>query len=100
MRCKVNQKAAKALKKMLDTLEAEGKMIRVAVTEHHGNHAHYAITLDTPKEHDVVIHTDKDIDIILDSREEFLDGIFVQYFYVPQEGFVVTNSSKGGHHHH
>ncbi|MCM3787832.1 iron-sulfur cluster assembly accessory protein [Domibacillus sp. 8LH] len=100
MRCKVNQKAAKALKKMLDTPEAEGKMIRVAVTEHHGNHAHYAITLDTPKEHDVVVHTDKDIDIILDSREEFLDGIFVQYFYVPQEGFVVTNSSKGGHHHH
>ncbi|WP_046175283.1 iron-sulfur cluster assembly accessory protein [Domibacillus indicus] len=100
MKCKVNQKAAKALKKMLDTPEAEGKMIRVEVTEHHGNHAHYAISLDTPKEHDVVIHTDKDIDIILDSREEFLDGIFVQYFFVPEEGFVVTNSSKGGQHHH
>lgn len=100
MRCKVNQKAANALKKMLESPEAEGKMIRVEVTEIHGNHAHYAIRLDTEKEHDVVVQTDKGIDILLDSREDFLDGIFVQYFFVPQERFVVTNSSKGSHHHH
>ncbi|OLN21686.1 heme biosynthesis protein HemY [Domibacillus antri] len=100
MKCKVNQKAAKALKIMLEIPEAEGKMIRVEVTELHGNHAHYGIKLDKQKEHDVVVKTDKDIDILLDSREEFLDGIFVQYFFVPQEGFVITNSSKGHHHHH
>jgi Fe-S cluster assembly iron-binding protein IscA len=100
MKCKVNQKAAKALKKMLELPEAEGKMIRVEVTELHGNHAHYAIKLDTQKEHDVIIKTDKDIDILLDSREDFLDGIFVQYFFVPQEGFVITNSSKGHHQQH
>ncbi|OMP68447.1 heme biosynthesis protein HemY [Domibacillus epiphyticus] len=100
MKCKVNQKAANALKKMLESEGAEGKMIRVEVTELHGNHAHYGIKLDTQKEHDVVVKTDKGVDILLDSREEFLDGIFVQYFFVPKEEFVITNSSKGNHHHH
>ncbi|GGH77101.1 iron-sulfur cluster insertion protein [Pullulanibacillus pueri] len=100
MKVKINRNAAKQLKKMLETEEAEGKMIRVAVSHMHGDHAHYEISFDTPKENDEIVKTDKDIDILLDTREEFLDGIWIQYFFVPQEGFVITNSLKGGHHHH
>lgn len=99
MNCKINRNAAKELQKMLATEEAEGKMIRVYIEHLHGDHAHYGIKLDTPTEHDEIVKTDKDVDILLDSREEFLDGIWIQYFYVDNEGFVITNSSKGGHHH-
>lgn len=100
MKVKINRNAAKELKKMLETEEAQGKMIRIFVTHMHGDHAHYGIDFDTPKEHDEIVKTDKGIDILLDTREEFLDGIWIQYFYVDIEGFVITNPSKGGHHHH
>lgn len=101
MKVKINRNAAKELKKMLEVEDAEGKMIRVYITEMHGNHAHYGIRLDNPNEDDEIVKTDKDIDILLDSREEFLDGIWIQYFYVgTNPGFVITNPQKGGHVHH
>jgi Fe-S cluster assembly iron-binding protein IscA len=100
MKCKINRNAAKELKKMLEKEEAQGKMFRVYVSHKHGDHAHYELMLDTPTEHDEVVKTDKDIDIILDTREEFLDGVWVQFFYVPQEEWVITNPSKDGHGHH
>ncbi|MDE3838694.1 heme biosynthesis protein HemY [Bacillus methanolicus] len=99
MKCKINRNAAKVLKQMLSSEEAEGKMIRVYVTVNHGDHAHYDIKLDTPTEHDEIVKTDKDIDILLDKREDFLDGVWIQYFYVPEEGFVITNPSKERHVH-
>ena len=43
MNCKINRNAAKELKKLLSTEEAEGKMIRVIVSHMHGDHAHYDI---------------------------------------------------------
>ncbi|MUK89232.1 iron-sulfur cluster assembly accessory protein [Ornithinibacillus sp. L9] len=91
MKCKINRNAAKVLKKMLETDEADGKMIRVFVTHIHGDHAHYDIELDTPTENDEVVHTDKDINIILEKGNEYLDGIWIQYFYVPQEEMIITN---------
>lgn len=102
MNCKINRNAAKVLNKMLSTEEANGKAIRVFITHMHGDHAHYDLKLDTPTEHDEIVKTDKGIDIILDKREEFLDGVWIKYFYVPQEGFEITNPSKEshGHHHH
>ncbi|MGY0693420.1 iron-sulfur cluster assembly accessory protein [Virgibacillus sp. FSP13] len=98
MKCKINRNAAKVLKRMLESEEAEGKMIRVYVTHLHGDHAHYDIGLDTPTENDEVVKTDKDIDIILEKGNEYLDGIWIQYFYVPEEEMVITNSSMGMHH--
>lgn len=98
MQCKINRNAAKYLKKMLETEEAQGKMIRVLVTHLHGDHAHYDIQLDTPSENDEVVKTDKDIDIILEKDNEWLDGVWIQYFYVPQEELVITNPKKGHHH--
>ncbi|UQD51846.1 iron-sulfur cluster assembly accessory protein [Bacillus methanolicus] len=99
MKCKINRNAAKVLKQMLSSEEAEGKMVRVYVTVNHGDHAHYDIKLDTPTEHDEIVKTDKDIDILLDKREDFLDGVWIQYFYVPEEGFVITNPLKERHVH-
>src|SRR5690625_6981632 len=96
MRCKINRNAAKELKKVLATEEAEGKMVRVFVTQRHGDHAHYDWKLDTPTEHDEIVKTDKDIDVLLDSREDFLDGVWIQYFNVGDTpGFMIVNNSKG-----
>jgi iron-sulfur cluster insertion protein len=101
MKCKINRNAAKVLKQMLTSKEAQGKMFRVVITEMHGSHAHYDLVLDTQTEHDEIVKTDKDIDILLDKRENFLDGVWIQYFYVPQEELIITNPSKGypAHHH-
>ncbi|RDU35261.1 iron-sulfur cluster assembly accessory protein [Neobacillus piezotolerans] len=99
MKVKINRNAAKVMKEMLKTA-GDGQLFRVIITHMHGDHAHYDLVLDTPKEHDEVVKTDKDIDIILDSREEYLDGVWIQYFYVPREEFLITNPTKGGHHHH
>jgi Fe-S cluster assembly iron-binding protein IscA len=100
MKVKINRNAAKELKRMLTTEEAKGKMIRVYTTHIHGDHAHYAIDFDTPNEHDEIVKTDKEVDILLDTRDEFLDGIWIQFFHVPKDEFVITNPSKGHHHHH
>jgi Fe-S cluster assembly iron-binding protein IscA len=100
MNVKINRNAAKELKKMMEKEEAEGKMFRVYVTHMHGDHAHYELMLDIPTEHDEVVKTDKDVDIILDTRDVFLDGVWIQFFHVPQEEWVITNPSKESHHHH
>lgn len=99
MKCKINRNAAKVMKTMLENEDAKGQMLRVIVTEHHGDHAHYALTYGTPTEHDEVVHTDKGIDVLLDKREELLDGVWIQFFYVPEPGFEIINLAKGHHHH-
>ncbi|WP_188496386.1 iron-sulfur cluster assembly accessory protein [Pullulanibacillus pueri] len=100
MKCKINRNAAKIMKEMLESEEAEGQMLRVIVTEIHGNHAHYALTFGTPTEHDEIVHTDKDIDVLLDTRDkDYLDGVWIQFFYVPEEGFQIVNPSKGHPNH-
>jgi Fe-S cluster assembly iron-binding protein IscA len=97
MKCKINRNAANVLKNMLSGNEVEGKLIRVYITQNHGDHAHYDIKLDLPTEYDEIVKTDKDIAIILDKREALLDGVWIQYFYVPEEGFFITNPSTGFH---
>ena len=100
MKCKISRNAAKIMKDMLASEEARGQMLRVIVTEKHGNHAHYALTFGTPTEHDEIVHTDKGVDVLLDTREEFLDGVWIKFFYVPEEGFEIVNPSKGHPNHH
>jgi Fe-S cluster assembly iron-binding protein IscA len=100
MKVKINRNAAKALKKMLEQDDAQGKMFRVFVTNVHGDHAHYDMRLDTPTDKDEVVETDKDISFILEKGNEYLDGIWIQYFQVPEAEWVITNPSKGSHHHH
>ncbi|MCH6264028.1 MULTISPECIES: iron-sulfur cluster assembly accessory protein [Neobacillus] len=100
MKVKVNRSAAKELKKMLGQEEAEGKLFRVYVSNIHGDHAHYDLMLDTPTDKDEVVKSDKDIDFILEKDNEWLDGVWIQFFQVPNEEWVITNPSRGGHHHH
>lgn len=95
MQCKMNRNAAKLFKSWLEDENAKDKMVRVYVTEIHGNHAHYDVMLDEPTENDEIVSTEKGIDVLLDTREDFLDGVFIQYFHVPDERFVISNSSKG-----
>jgi len=100
MKCKISRNAAKVIKIELDKPESEGKLLRVFVTHAHGDHAHYGLGVDEPSENDVVVSTDSGIDVILEKGNEFLDGVRIDYFYVPEEGFAITNPSKGNHGDH
>ncbi|MBB6638242.1 HesB/IscA family protein [Cohnella thailandensis] len=100
MKCKITRNAAKILLKEIEKPENEGLKLRVFVTHAHGDHAHYGMDLDKQKDGDVVVSTDKGIDVLLKEGEDFLDGIIIDYLYIPQEGFVITNPSKGNHGEH
>lgn len=100
MNCKITRNAAKVIKRELDKEENQGKKLRVVITHAHGDHAHYGLDMDTPKENDEVVSTDKEIDVILETGQELLDGVKIDYLYLPQEGFVITNPSKGNHGDH
>lgn len=102
MNVKINRNAAKELKKMLAANKEDGKLFRVYITHMHDDHAHYDLMLDTPTEKDEVVKTDKDIDIIVEKGQEYLDGVWIQFFHVPQDEWVITNPSMEdhGHHHH
>lgn len=100
MNVKVSRNAAKVILLELQKEENTGKKLRLFVTHKHGDHAHYGMDVDNEKENDVVVTTDKGFDVLLDKNEPLLDGIRIDYFYVPQEGFAVTNPSKGNHGDH
>lgn len=100
MKCKITRNAAKVIKRELDKEENQGKKLRVVITHAHGDHAHYGLDLDTPRENDEIVSTDKEIDVILESGQDLLDGVKIDYLYLPKEGFVITNPSKGNHGDH
>jgi Fe-S cluster assembly iron-binding protein IscA len=100
MKCKITRNAAKILQIELDKEEDKTLKLRVLVTHSHGSHAHYGLDLDHPKETDIVVSTDKGIDLILEVGNEWLDGVVIDYLYTPQEGFVIYNPSKGNHGDH
>ncbi|QWU18036.1 Fe-S cluster assembly iron-binding protein IscA [Paenibacillus sophorae] len=100
MKVKITRNAAKVIKKQMDLEENKDLKLRVLITHSHGDHAHYGLDLDTPKENDEIIPTDKDIDVILEKGQPLLDGVKVDYLYFPEEGFVITNPSQGNHGDH
>ncbi|MDR7318719.1 iron-sulfur cluster assembly accessory protein [Brevibacillus nitrificans] len=95
MKVKITRNAAKQLQTVIDQEEDKDLKLRVYITHAHGDHAHYGLALDKPTEEDEVIATDKEIDVIVKKDEPLLDGIILDYLYLPQEGFVITNPSKG-----
>jgi len=95
MKCKITRNAAKKLSEVLAQEADQEQKLRVYVTHRHGNHAHYGLTLDKPTDRDVVVSTDKGIDVILEQDEPLLDGVVIDYLYLPREGYVITNPSKG-----
>lgn len=100
MQCKITRNAAKMLLEEIQKEENQEMKLRVYVTHSHGDHAHYGLGLDTPTDEDEVVSTDKGIDVILKKDEPLLDGVKIDYLYMPQEGFVITNPSKGNHGDH
>lgn len=95
MKCKITRNAAKVILKELEEEENKELKLRVLVSQTHGDHAHYGIQLDTLKETDETVITDKGIEVLLDKNEPALDGITIDYLYLPREGFFITNPSKG-----
>lgn len=100
MNCKITRNAAKVLLQELQKEENQGKKLRVIITHAHSNHAHYGLELDEQSENDVLVQTDKEIDVLLSKDQPLLDGVKIDYLYFPEEGFVITNPSKGNHGDH
>ena len=100
MNCKITRNAAKVLLKELQKEENADLKLRVIITHKHGDHAHYGLELDTQKENDVLVQTDKDIEVLLDKNEPMLDGVKIDYLYLPEEGFVITNPAHNNHGDH
>jgi Fe-S cluster assembly iron-binding protein IscA len=100
MQCKITRNAAKVILKELEQEEHKELKVRVYVTHAHGDHAHYGLSLDKPTDADEVVQTDKEIEIIMERGNSLLDGVKIDYIYTPQEGFVITNPSKGNHGDH
>ncbi len=100
MECKITRNAAKMLLEEIQKEENKELKLRVYVSHAHGDHAHYGLGLDTPTDEDEVVSTDKGIDVILKKDDPLLDGVKIDYLYMPEEGFVITNPSKGNHGDH
>lgn len=100
MKCKITRNAAKKLKEVLEHAEDKELKIRAYVDHVHGDHAHYSLKLDLPTEKDIVLETDKGIDLILETGVELLDGLIIDYLYIPEERFILTNPSKGNYGEH
>lgn len=100
MNCKITRNAAKVILKELEQEENKALKLRVFVTHSHGDHAHYGMDLDEPTDNDMIVSTDKGIDVILAKDDPMLDGVKIDYLYGEQEGFVVTNPTKGNHGDH
>lgn len=100
MQCKITRNAAKIIQQELDKEENKSLKLRVIVTHSHGDHAHYGLDLDEPTDNDEVVTTDKGIDVLLAKNEPMLDGVKIDYLYMPEEGFVITNPAKGNHGDH
>ncbi|KAA8999794.1 iron-sulfur cluster assembly accessory protein [Paenibacillus spiritus] len=100
MNVKITRNAAKVIKKQMELAGNSELKLRVLITHSHGDHAHYGLDLDMPGENDVVVQTDKEIDVVLEQGQPLLDGVKIDYLYFPQEGFVITNPSQGNHGDH
>jgi Fe-S cluster assembly iron-binding protein IscA len=99
MNCKITRNAAKVIQRELAS-EADGRKLRVFVSHLHGDHAHYGLRFDEPQETDEIVMTDKGIEVLLDRNDPWLDGVKIDYLYFPEEGFVITNPSRGHHGRH
>ncbi|MDU4696714.1 MULTISPECIES: HesB/IscA family protein [Paenibacillus] len=100
MNVKITRNAAKVIQKELAKEENQGLALKVFITHSHGDHAHYGLDLAKPTDSDQIIKTDKEIDVIVEGTDPLLDGVKIDYLYFPEEGFVITNPSKGNHGDH
>ncbi|RRJ64746.1 iron-sulfur cluster assembly accessory protein [Paenibacillus oralis] len=100
MNVKITRNAAKVIKKELEKEENQGLVLKVFITHSHGDHAHYGLDLVKQDEKGQIVKTDKEIDVLVEGTDPLLDGVKIDYLYFPEEGFVITNPSKGNHGDH
>lgn len=100
MNCKITRNAAKVIKQELEKEDNKELKLRVLVTHSHGDHVHYGLNLDKPTDNDEIVMTDKEIEVVLAKDQPMLDGVKIDYLYLPKEGFIITNPSKGNHGDH
>ncbi|MGZ7445135.1 iron-sulfur cluster assembly accessory protein [Paenibacillus sp. TH7-28] len=100
MNVKITRNAAKVIKTELEKEENQGLVLKVFITHSHGDHAHYGLDLVKPDEKGQIVKTDKEIDVLVEGTDPLLDGVKIDYLYFPEEGFVITNPSKGNHGDH
>lgn len=65
MKVKITKNAAKQLGTIMEQEADKDLKLRAYITHAHGDHAHYGLALDKPTEEDVVVSTDKEIDVIV-----------------------------------
>jgi len=100
MKVKITRNAAKVIKREMDKEENTDLVLKVFITHAHGDHAHYGLDLVKPDDKLTLVSTDKEIDVLVDANEPLLEGVKIDYLYLPEEGFVITNPSKGNHGDH
>jgi Fe-S cluster assembly iron-binding protein IscA len=99
VKCKVTPAAKKQILEMMKQQTDKNLKLRVYVTEAHGDDAHYGIGLDYQKPNDIVNAATPGLEILLERNNEFLNNIVVDYDG-HQNSFLITNPTKGHHHHH
>lgn len=98
MKCTVSESADRKLKEILNQEDDKKLRVRVFVAHAHGDHAHYGLGLDYPKETDDVIATQQGNEILLEQNQDFLDNVEIDYDPVKDE-WSMTNPTMGSHHH-
>ncbi len=98
MDCKLSDSAATKMKEILSEEEDKQLKFRLFVAHSHGDHAHYGLGLDYPKDTDELITTNG-VEVLLEIGQDFLDGVEMDYDPSTDE-WNVRNPSKGTHEGH
>jgi len=96
----MNSLAAKKIREALDQQNNPALKCRVYVDHVHGDHAHYALTMDEQKADDEIV-TVQGLDLLVGpENKDMLDGLVIKFLLYPREGFKITNPSKNNHGDH
>lgn len=96
--CIISDSAGQKLEEILAAEEDKELRFRVFVAHAHGDHAHYGLGLDYPKDTDELVETAFGIPVLLEKGQDFLDGVEIDYDASSDE-WTVINARLGGHHH-
>ncbi len=99
MDCKISDSAAMKMKEILSEEEDKQLKFRLFVAHAHGDHAHYGLGLDYPKETDELVTADNGVEVLLEKGQDFLDGVEMDYDPSSDE-WSVHNPSMGTHEGH
>ncbi len=71
MDCKISDSAAMKMKEILSEEEDKQLKFRLFVAHAHGDHAHYGLGLDYPKETDELVTADNGVEVLLEKGQDF-----------------------------